>query len=318
MEKIFINNILICPKCGNNLEKINTNKIFLKCSNTNCIANIHFYNSFNNKPILIDETESIIEIKQIILSDSSNLVKRPQYFKFRKLLQNIIHGSSVQTKINLNYISSIISDTNDTKILIIGGGTIGAGLEEFYKKYSTNIISFDVYYSNNIDFIADAHSIPTKSNTFDLVIIQAVLEHVLMPTKVVAEIQRVLKFGGLVYAETPFLQNVHEGAYDFTRYTVLGHDSLFCNYIKLGSGYIGGVGTSFLWSLEFLFASIFRNRFVGKIVRFSFFYLRFIDKITTTKWNIDSACGCYFIGKKTNDKPYAHQSYIIEEYKGAQ
>ena len=86
----------------------------------------------------------------------------------------------------------------------------------------------------------------------------------------------------------------------------------------MNSGYIGGVGTSFLWSLEFLFASIFRSRLVGKIVRFSFFYLRFIDRVTTAKWNIDSACGCYFIGKKTNDKPYIHQSDIIKEYKGAQ
>jgi SAM-dependent methyltransferase len=318
MEKKFINNILICPKCGYNLVEINTNKLFLKCSNTNCISNIRFYNFFNDKPILIDENESVIEVKQIISSESSNLVKRPKYFKFRKLLQNIIHGSSIKTKKNLELITSLITHSEDSRILIIGGGTIGAGLDIFYEKYSKNITSFDVYYSKNIDFIADAHSIPIKSNTFDLVIIQAVLEHVLIPTKVVAEIQRVLKVGGLVYAETPFLQNVHEGAYDFTRFTVLGHDSLFSNYIKLKSGFIGGVGTSFLWSLEFLFASIFRSRLIGKIVRLSFFYLRFIDRVTTTKWNIDSACGSYFIGKKTNDKPYIHQLDLIKEYKGAQ
>ena len=36
-----------------------------------------------------------------------------------------------------------------------------------------------------------------------------------------------LFFSGIVYAETPFMQQVHEGAYDFTRYTVLGHRYLF-------------------------------------------------------------------------------------------
>jgi SAM-dependent methyltransferase len=40
--------------------------------------------------------------------------------------------------------------------------------------------------------------------------IQAVLEHALDPPVVVAEIYRVLKPGGLVYADTPFMQRVHE------------------------------------------------------------------------------------------------------------
>ncbi len=84
------------------------------------------------------------------------------------------------------------------------------------------IAAFDIYYSANVQFIADAHSILLRDASVDAVVIQAVLEHVLDPQQVVDEIWRVLKPSGLVYAETPFLQHVHEGAYDFTRFTESG------------------------------------------------------------------------------------------------
>ena len=45
----------------------------------------------------------------------------------------------------------------------------------------------------------------------DGVIVQAVLEHVLDPRTVAAEVERVLRPRGMVYAETPLMQQVHEG-----------------------------------------------------------------------------------------------------------
>ncbi len=49
------------------------------------------------------------------------------------------------------------------------------------------------------------------------------------------EIHRVLKDDGIVYADTPFMQQVHEGAYDFTRFTLSGHRWLFKNFALLDS-----------------------------------------------------------------------------------
>ena len=66
------------------------------------------------------------------------------------------------------------------------------------------------------------------------------------PARVVAEIQRVLKPGGLVYAETPFMQQVHEGAYDFTRFTELGHRWLWRRFAPVARGALGGPGLSLL------------------------------------------------------------------------
>ena len=43
---------------------------------------------------------------------------------------------------------------------------------------------------------------------------------------------------GVVYAETPFLQAVHEGPWDFTRFTESGHRWLFRAFERLDSGVV--------------------------------------------------------------------------------
>jgi SAM-dependent methyltransferase len=103
-------------------------------------------------------------------------------------------------------------------MLMIGATTRGAGTDGLYETEAVRQIAFDIYPSVHTHFIADAHQIPLASGSVDGVCIQAVLEHVINPEQVVSETSRVLRPGGLVYAETPFMQRVHEGAYDFMRY----------------------------------------------------------------------------------------------------
>ena len=79
---------------------------------------------------------------------------------------------------------------------------------------------------------------------------QAVLEHVADPPRVVAELRRVLRPGGLAYSEIPFMQQVHEGAHDFTRYTLTGHRRLFRDFAELGSGAVAGPGMALGWSVR--------------------------------------------------------------------
>jgi len=82
------------------------------------------------------------------------------------------------------------------------------------------------------------------SASVDGVLIQAVLEHVLDPAQVVGEIHRVLRPDGLVYAETPFLQQVHAGPNDFTRFTSSGHRYLFRAFAEIAAGPVAGPGAS--------------------------------------------------------------------------
>jgi SAM-dependent methyltransferase len=309
--------ILACPLCKNGLVE-KSHKFY--CENTICF---HHKSSFpqiiNNKPILIDSNNSLLNIETLINTSAISLVKRGERFNFlTRTIRRLLNGSNKVTKSNVKLIIEELNKIQDSKILIIGGGTIGAGMNALYETYTSNIISFDVYDSNNIDLIADAHSLPFKNDKFDLIVIQAVIEHVFDPIQVVSECFRVLKPNALIYAETPFLQHVHEGAFDFTRYTNLGHRILFNKFKKIKSGYIGGLGQSFLWSLEYLISGIFRSRIAGKITKIIFFWIRWVEFIIPSSWNSDGACGNYFIGKKVSEQVYFLNNEIISEYDGAQ
>ena len=121
---------------------------------------------------------------------------------------------------------------------------------------SIRVVESDVELGPRPAVLFDAHDIPFEDGSFDGVIAQAVLEHVADPYRCVAEIHRVLKPGGVVYAETPFMQQVHEGAYDFTRFTHLGHRRLFRDFSEVASGVACGPGMALAWSWQYFLMSL--------------------------------------------------------------
>ena len=305
----------ICPSCKNEFI-IKKSKFF--CDNNNCNQFGYVDYLANKKPILIDYDNSLFSKSSLIKSNASSPLKRSVLSgHLLKIVKKLLNGSNIKTKENFIEISKKLNKLHNPKILIIGGGAVGVGVEIFYEKFYNNIISFDVYNSEFVDFIADASSIPYNDNSFDFILIQAVLEHVYDPNLVVKEIHRTLKNKGLVYAETPFLQHVHEGAYDYTRFTVLGHRILFKNFKKISSGYIGGIGQSMLWSVEYFFRSIFRSKTIGKIFKLLFFWLRFFEYIVPYSFNVDGACGSFFYGQK-NKKNKISLKKFLNEYNGSQ
>jgi len=173
-------------------------------------------------------------------------------------------------------------------------------MAELYSSTDVSVIAFDVYQSPHVDFLADVHNIPLESESVDSVWIQAVLEHVLSPEQAVREIWRILKPGGIVYAETPFMQQVHEKAYDFTRFTHSGHRWLFRNFEEIDSGAVGGVGTQNLWNIEHFMRCAFRSAAIGKLAKLSFFWLRFLDALMSKEATLDAAPGFYFLGRKVD------------------
>ena len=63
-------------------------------------------------------------------------------------------------------------------------------------RYSENFINIDIERKNNVDVIADAHCLPFRSSSFDLIVICAVLQYCEDPRKVIKEAERVLRKGG--------------------------------------------------------------------------------------------------------------------------
>jgi SAM-dependent methyltransferase len=250
--------------------------------------------------VLVDFERSIFSRDDLIaLKGNSVLPRGDDRNGARSLAKRIILGENKNARRFCSEMVAMLHKSSPRpQILVVGGGAIGNGIHEFYGRKDVDITGTDIYASPFTRLVADGHQLPFDDGSFDAVWIQAVLEHVLEPAIVVAEIYRVLKPDGLVYAETPFMQQVHEGAYDFTRYTVSGHRWLFRDFSLLSAGAVAGAGTASFWSIRYLARALTGSSMLGWIVAGPFFWLRFLDSITQPRPNNDAASGVYFFGLK--------------------
>jgi len=76
-------------------------------------------------------------------------------------------------------------------------------------------------------YICDLAAIPVADDRYDLVLFSQVLEHIPEPAAVLAELHRVLKPGGRIWASAPLFYEEHEQPFDFYRYTQFGLRRLF-------------------------------------------------------------------------------------------
>ena len=112
-----------------------------------------------------------------------------------KILKFIYGVSKVTEKNVFNFLDKI-NPINTKKVLVIGGATRGSGTNNLWENNKIKITSIDLVGTENVNYIADAHYLPFKDETFDGVWIQAVLEHVVSPDIVVEEILEFLKIMG--------------------------------------------------------------------------------------------------------------------------
>jgi len=157
----------------------------------------------------------------------------------------------------------------------------------------------------NVDIVGDAEHLPILGNALAGVVCNAVLEHVCAPWLVVQEIQRVLRPGGHVYIEVPFLQHFHPSPDDFYRFTLHGVRELCRDFEVLESGVVNGPMVTFVEMVEsFIFLLPIRNRPIASltkgIVRTALYPTRILDLILIRNERAHTvANGVYFLGRKT-------------------
>ena len=114
----------------------------------------------------------------------------------------------------------------------------------------------------------DAHQLPLADNSVDTVVLQAVIEHLEEPDAAVAEAWRVLKPGGVLYVEMPFLQGFHADPHDYQRYTLPGLRKRLSNFDEQFSGVSVGPCCTLVWLLRDGFSSCFSSRWLFAGSRF--------------------------------------------------
>jgi SAM-dependent methyltransferase len=105
----------------------------------------------------------------------------------------------------------------------------GAGHRDISHLVKGELVNQDIetgLHNDNIHVYSPLHDIPFDDGHFDVVICNAVLEHVENPEEVVEEFGRVLRPGGVLYLCVPFMQPEHLDPTDFQRYTADGLQTL--------------------------------------------------------------------------------------------
>ena len=313
LEDQEIVDILICPKCGGNLHQ----KSKIECQNENCKGS---YSVVNNVPILIDEENSLFSTADLVAAKDTTFETNRSSLKafVRKLIPDL--SLNPMTQQNFKELETeILKKKTNAVILVLGGGMIGKGMEDFMSIPQFKFIESDVYWGPRTNLMLDAHSLPFADDSVDAVIIQAVLEHVIDPYRCVQEINRVLHEGGLVYSETPFMQQVHMGKYDFTRFTHLGHRRLFRRFDEISSGPACGPAMAFAWAFKYFLSSFSKSRRISKLLgilgTLVSFWLIYLDYFLIRKpGSYDAASSYFFLGRKNSS--VITDKEVLLEYKG--
>lgn len=306
---------LLCPATKGKLQQ---KEGYLESVNDPSIS----YPIVDGIPVLIDDGNSIFSVEDFVNKKNTtfDLTAKPSVIK--KILKNILQlippiSSNVKADVNYKKLASLLP--NKAKILVVGGSIKGEGMEPLYDGGSFEIVESDVSFGEYTKIICDSHDLPFEDNTFDCVIIQAVLEHVLDPHRCVSEVHRVLKPSAIVYAETPFMQQVHMKQYDFTRFTHLGHRWLFKNFEEIMSGPCCGPGMALAWSYKYFLNSFSTSRPINALLTLfaqitSFFFKYFDYYLIDKPGAFDAASGYYFLGKKSDKSLQARE--LIQNFKG--
>lgn len=206
------------------------------------------------------------------------------------------------------------------RVLVVGGQVMGEGAATLLDSARFDVVETDIAAGPRTAIVCDAHNLPFADGSFDAVVCQAVLEHVIDPNRVAAEVHRVLGDQGLVYSEIPFMQQVHEGAFDFTRFTHLGHLRLWHQFDEIQSGATGGPGMVLLWSIRyFLQAFLGRSRVMRalclRLVSLTLFWVKYLDPWLVRKpGGIDGASGTFFLGQRRSSS--LPDRTVMKRYRG--
>ena len=233
---------------GKNENRIHNLETLIKNNPYLIYFNIRYYKENNKDLNFKSDVEYILDYLQNRINDNRKINPILTEFKKKKekLIQDKLKYNAPNNcyiepyKIGINETESAnewAEDSDITKLikenkLILN---IGAGYRKNIKRYFSlpNVINTEVFNYCTTDIVCDGDNLPFNDNTFDVVLSLAVLEHVKNPWIHANEMIRVLKPGGIVYADVPFLQPYHGYPHHYYNMTTKGLQNLFDKKIKI-------------------------------------------------------------------------------------
>jgi SAM-dependent methyltransferase len=160
----------------------------------------------------------------------------------------------------------------------------------------------DLFPVSAADLVGNALHLPFAGGTFDLVVSQETVEHLPDPFQALREMARVLRPGGRLYVQAPFVIGYHPGPEDYWRFTHAGlrrlveQAGLQCVRVEAGVG----PGTGF-YRMMVEFPAVIAARLIpalylpikaaGAVI---FFPLKWLDPLLRGGAQSDRIAGGYF------------------------
>lgn len=299
---------LRCPACAGRLAAAAG---AFRCVEAACARE---YPVVQGVPILVDESRSLLRIadyrdrERVLVADGDG--RRSGWRALAARLYGLIPDVADNPASAANYArfaNALRARGGTPRVLVVGGREVGQGMQSLLETHGIELVETDIDFGPRTRLVCDAHQLPFADASFDGLVIQAVLEHVLDPWACVEEIHRVLRPDGLVYAETPFLYRRHGGPFDFTRFTFLGHRRLFRRFREEAAGAAVGPGVALALGYTGFLLALSRRRAVRAFLRvfgrLTSFWLKYVDRALLLRNDacLDAAAGFYFLGRRSDD-----------------
>lgn len=148
---------------------------------------------------------------------------------------------------------------------------IGCGNKPYinYFRHIDKYVGVDVN-KGEADIIANAKSLPIENDSIDAVPCNQIIEHDPDPDKIIAEIHRILKPGGILILSAPQMGRLHGEPNDYYRFTrwglkyLLEKNGMKIDIIESHGGIFRAIGSH----LNFFILDIFgKTKFVRKLLR---------------------------------------------------
>jgi len=312
----YLSTILACPVCKHG---VHTDGDELVCLAAACAAR---YPMINGRPILINEANSLFRMDDyrerggVTTMDLRSLEDIPLGARLKRIVRSLLPSKSISmTDFSAEDALRYIGERKPyARVLVIGAGDAAFACQS---ESQMEIVYSDVALGPLTDLVADAHDLPFQGNTFDAVVAVAVLEHVLDPPRVVAEITRALKPDGFIYSVAPFMQQVHMGCYDFQRFSERAHRWLWRDYDEVKSGVANGNGMAVVWATEYFLRQYPGLSLLTVPVRILLQPLLWADRaFGPRRATFDGASAFYFLGSRSA-RPLEMRT-LVAGYRGQQ
>jgi SAM-dependent methyltransferase len=165
------------------------------------------------------------------------------------------------------------------------------------------MINYDCVPSGSVDCLGMAEQLPFRSSTFRVVITQETLEHVREPRQALAEVNRVMVPGGVLYCQVPFVIGYHPGPTDFWRFTRQGIEQIVteagfeCDEVAIAVGPATG-----FYRIAVEFAAVTVARIFGRLyiptkaaAALLFAPVKLLDPLLLRSDQADRLAGGYYV-----------------------